>query len=183
MNERLVRVKEFHESFEHPVNKEQGINKERAQLRFNLLLEEVIELGIAMGIPNYVSERLQEEHFKCNSFIASIDATEEDCYDNKEILDALCDIDYVLNGAVLETGFHDVFEEASKEVHRSNMSKAHLTDISARATADTRNKTYGELCEIIKNKNTGLYLVNRISDGKTIKNINYSPANLKQFIK
>ena len=40
-----------------------------------------------------------------------------------ETLDALCDIQYVLLGAVYRLGFAPVFEEAFDEVQRSNMTK------------------------------------------------------------
>lgn len=40
-----------------------------------------------------------------------------------EVLDALCDLQYVLLGAVLTFGYGEVFEAAFQEVHRSNMSK------------------------------------------------------------
>jgi len=39
------------------------------------------------------------------------------------ILDALCDMQYVLSGTILAHGLGGVFEEAFAEVHRSNMSK------------------------------------------------------------
>lgn len=38
-------------------------------------------------------------------------------------LDALADLAYVLFGSVVSNGFTHVFEEAFREVHRSNMSK------------------------------------------------------------
>ena len=38
-------------------------------------------------------------------------------------LDALVDLQYVLSGTVLSLGFADAFDEAFREVHRSNMSK------------------------------------------------------------
>lgn len=38
-------------------------------------------------------------------------------------LDALVDLQYVLDGTVLALGMQDVMEEAFEEVHRSNMSK------------------------------------------------------------
>ncbi len=40
-----------------------------------------------------------------------------------DALDALCDMRYVADGAAVELGMVDVFEEAFEEVHRSNMSK------------------------------------------------------------
>lgn len=41
-----------------------------------------------------------------------------------EIADALCDLQYVLSGAVLEFGLGEKFVQLFNEVQRSNMSKA-----------------------------------------------------------
>ena len=43
--------------------------------------------------------------------------------DTVEALDALCDMRYVADGAAVELGMTEVFQEAFDEVHRSNMSK------------------------------------------------------------
>ena len=43
--------------------------------------------------------------------------------DEVEVLDALTDLQYVLDGAYLQLGFSPIKEEAFREVHRSNMSK------------------------------------------------------------
>lgn len=40
-----------------------------------------------------------------------------------QVLDALCDIQYVLDGTFLEFGLHHLKEQAFAEVHSSNMSK------------------------------------------------------------
>lgn len=43
--------------------------------------------------------------------------------DMVEVLDALCDIQYVLDGTFLEFGLHKLKDRAMAEVHASNMSK------------------------------------------------------------
>ncbi len=43
--------------------------------------------------------------------------------DNEGALDALCDMRYVADDAILHLGFASVFRKAFAEVHRSNMSK------------------------------------------------------------
>lgn len=43
--------------------------------------------------------------------------------DNEGALDALCDLQYVLDGTVLAYGMDDVADEAFRRVHASNMSK------------------------------------------------------------
>jgi predicted HAD superfamily Cof-like phosphohydrolase len=89
----LELVKEFHEAFNHPVENKPCIS-EYAQLRIDLIQEELDELTDAIRVE-----------------------------DTEKILDALCDLQYVLDGAFLTLGFHRVKDKAFAEVHRSNMSK------------------------------------------------------------
>lgn len=69
------------------------------------------------------------------------------------VLDALSDLQYVLDGTYLEYGFADIKTAAFAEVHRSNMSKL---DSSGRPLLR--------------------------ADGKFLKGPFYTPPNLKQFI-
>ncbi len=148
----LNQVGAFHKTFKHPIVKSPAIpNEKRSALRVELISEELKEL---------------EQAIKDNDLV--------------EVADALCDIQYVLSGAVLEFGMGDKFVELFNEVQRSNMSKACKTMEEAQATV----KHYKE------NKNTnsyikeadGLYLVYRTEDDKTLKSINYSPADLKGIL-
>lgn len=61
---------------------------------------------------------LQEE---LNELTAAIAAGDE-----VEVLDALTDLQYVLDGAFLSLGFHKMKRLAFDEVHRSNLSKLGL---------------------------------------------------------
>jgi len=91
----LEMVKEFHEAFGHPVNNRPYLtNEDLTSLRESLITEELQELCDAISVK-----------------------------DETEVLDALCDLQYVLDGAFLALGFWDVKQEAMEEVHRSNMSK------------------------------------------------------------
>lgn len=91
----LKNVNEFHQAFGVNVLENPEIpEKERCELRQNILQEEVDELKKAWEEGNIV-----------------------------EVADALADIHYVLMGTVLEFGLQDKYEEIFKEVHRSNMSK------------------------------------------------------------
>lgn len=92
----LNMVAEFHLSFNHPVKDSPAIvSPKRAELRVSLLSEELNEL----------QEAIQNQ-------------------DIVEVADALCDIQYVLSGAILEFGLAEKFSELFSEVQRSNMSKA-----------------------------------------------------------
>ena len=123
----LDQVQEFHETYGLPVEADQTLSDEKTrQLRINLLAEELDEL----------KEALQND-------------------DMVETLDALIDLQYVLDGAFLSFGLQNVKTEAFEEVHRSNMSKL------------------GEDGQPIR----------RESDGKVLKGPNFFEPNLAQFIK
>jgi hypothetical protein len=93
-----------------------------------------------------------------------------------EIADALCDLQYVLSGAVLEFGLGGQFKELFDEVQRSNMSKTCKTIEEAEATVN-HYKSQGVECHF--EEADGLYLVFRTGDRKTLKSVKYSPADLK----
>lgn len=148
----LTQVAEFHTTFKHPIVAEPAIpSKERAQLRIELLAEELKEL--------------------------------QEAADNKDIIevaDALCDLQYVLAGAVLEFGLADRFKDLFDEVHRSNMSKACGSAEEAEATIAHYKQKDGT--EAYFKEIDGKFLVYRTSDHKTLKSIAYSPADLTKFI-
>lgn len=122
----LEQVQEFHDTYGLPVESEQTLNDEKTQvLRVNLLAEEVDEL---------------KEALENNDIL--------------EVLDALTDIQYVLDGAYLSFGLQDVKQAAFDEVHRSNMSKL---------GADGKP-------------------IRRESDGKVMKGPDYFKPDLAQFI-
>lgn len=148
----LSSVAEFHKTFQHPiVNQPQIPSKDRCQLRVALIEEELRELK---------------------------EAIEND--DLVEIADALCDIQYVLSGAVLEFGLKDKFADLFDEVQRSNMSKACKNKEEAEATM--KHYLENEGVESYFVETDGLFLVYRKSDNKTLKSINYSAADLKSII-
>jgi len=148
----LNQVAEFHTTFKHPIIGSPAIpSKGRSDLRIALLAEELKELQQAVNDNDLV-----------------------------EVADALCDLQYVLAGAILEFGLGEKFKELFDEVHRSNMSKACKTVEEAEQTIEhykSRDNTESYYKEI-----EGLFLVYRKGDDKTLKSINYSPAALKEII-
>jgi len=148
----LNSVAEFHNTFGHPVKETPSIpDKSRCDLRVSLLSEELNEL---------------KEAIENNDLV--------------EVADALCDLQYVLSGAILEFGLGDKFESLFSEVHRSNMSKACDTVEEAEQTiAHYKEKDQDSYYE----KKDGKYLVFRKQDNKTLKSINYSPAELTRLVK
>jgi len=148
----LNQVARFHQTFHHPVEPKPTIPAEdRCRLRVALLEEELAEFKKA---------------------IADRDLT--------EVADALCDLQYVLSGAVLEFGLGDKFVALFDEVQRSNMSKSCATREEAEATQKYYREERGFASYI---KQSGdVFLVFRESDHKTLKSVNYSPANLHRIL-
>ena len=145
-------VAEFHRTFQHPVLSSPVIpSDERCKLRISLIAEELDEL----------KEAIEE-----NDLI--------------EVADALCDIQYVLSGAVLEFGMGNKFTELFDEVQRSNMSKACKSKKEAEATVTHYQENQDTECYF--KEVDGKFLVFRTEDDKTLKSINYSPANLKSIL-
>ncbi|MCB0639580.1 MAG: nucleoside triphosphate pyrophosphohydrolase family protein, partial [Lewinella sp.] len=97
-------------------------------------------------------------------------------HDLVEIADALCDLQYVLSGAVLEFGMGEQFRALFDEVQRSNMSKTCASREEAEATARHYQETRG--FETYIKQSGDHWLVYRAGDHKTLKSINYSPADL-----
>ena len=84
-----------------------------------------------------ISKNLNQWFFKITEYAEELleelkelkEAIEEN--DLVEVIDALCDIQYVLSGAILEFGFAEKFKEMFDEVQRSNMSKVCKTEEEA----------------------------------------------------
>ena len=148
----LNQVAEFHKTFNAPIlNTPQIPSKERCELRVSLLQEELNELQEAIADKNIV-----------------------------EIADALCDLQYVLSGAVLEFGLGEKFPALFNEVQRSNMSKA----CANQQEADETIAFYKEKGEEAFSEISGEKInIHRKSDNKVLKNKYYSPADLKYILK
>lgn len=145
-------VAEFHKTFKHPIQQQPAIpSEDRCKLRVALIAEELKELEVAILEKDIVA-----------------------------VADALCDIQYVLSGAVLEFGLGDKFKALFEEVQRSNMSKACTSEEEARQTVAHYLKKDGTECYYRQEGDK--WLVYRKSDNKTIKSVGYSPASLEKII-
>lgn len=148
----LNQVADFHRTFKAPIlDTPQIPSEQRCELRVNLLQEELNELSQAI---------------KDNDLV--------------EIADALCDIQYVLSGAVLEFGLGDKFVELFNEVQRSNMSKACSTEEEAQMTLEHYKQKDGT--EGYYKKVGDKWVTYRNGDDKVLKSISYSPANIKDML-
>ncbi len=121
----LELVREFHQVYEQPINDEPTLwDEDLNKLRLDLIREELTELMIALEDRDPVAT-----------------------------LDALTDLQYVLDGAYLTFGLHKWKDAALQEVQRSNMSKL-----------DENGKPV------------------KRADGKVLKGPNYSPPDLKKVL-
>ena len=96
------------------------------------------------------------------------------------VADALADIQYVLSGTVLEFGLASRFGWILNEVHRSNMSKACDTQEEAVRTIERYRNEEGVTAYAYQDGDK--WIVRRVLDNKTLKSINYSPANIKLIL-
>ena len=145
-------VAEFHHTFNMPILQHPTIPAvERCELRINLLQEELDELKQAI----------------------------ED-KDLTEVADALCDLQYVLSGAILEFGLGENFNALFAEVQRSNMSKVCQSLEEAEATVEHYRRERGT--EGYIRQRGDKYLVFRRSDNKVLKSVNYSPARMQEMV-
>lgn len=149
----LNSVAEFHRTFKHPIQAAPSIPS-----------EERCKLRVSL-----IAEELKEleEAIKDNNIV--------------EIADALSDLQYVLSGAILEFGLAGRFGELFEEVHRSNMSKACHT--AAEADQTVAHYKQKDDTEAYYTESDGKFLVYRKGDNKTLKSINYSPAQLESIVR
>ena len=93
------------------------------------------------------------------------------------VLDAFCDIQYVLAAGILAFGLKNKFMDAFDEVQRSNMSKSCDSEEKAKASANFRSQVMGTPCHY--EKHNGKWIVYRSSDRKAQKGLDYTPPILE----
>lgn len=144
-------VAEFHQTFQAPILERPGLpSPARQALRVNLLVEELDEFKAAVAAGDMVA-----------------------------VADALCDLQYVLSGAVLEFGMQSTFYPAFRAVHDSNMSKAcrsteevtETVEYYQRKGVDVTPLPVGNLTVILRN-----------ADQKVMKSRRYQPVDLTTFV-
>ena len=152
----IEQVAEFHQLTSLPVlDSPTLIAEDRANLRVSLIESETAELKEAIVAGDLVG-----------------------------IADALTDLQYVLDGAYLEFGLANVKTPLFDEVHRSNMSKGCANLFDAYKTLEFLskggNKEYGPI-KCSKREVAGRFIV-IAPNGKIMKPLNYSKANLKPIL-
>jgi predicted HAD superfamily Cof-like phosphohydrolase len=156
MKKQLKQVKAFHKMTENDWLEHPAIpSQERMNLRYKLIEEELDEFKLA-------------------------------CLDKDlvESADALIDLAFVIFGSIGEFGLQGIAKDLFDEVTRSNMTKNCKTPMEAKATVDWyANPQIRNTCKADYRKAAdGSYIVFNTETGKTLKSINYSPADLKSII-
>lgn len=150
MNEFVTSVREFHETFEHPIG--QGVDciepLKIRQLRAKLLFEELSELVEAGDIKATFADlclswlnanNAMPKEYEVEPEVFTVHShrlRDGDNVNKLEELDALCDIQYVLAGKILTSGLHEVFDRSFQLVHQNNMNKAHRNMEHAKETIE-----------------------------------------------
>jgi predicted HAD superfamily Cof-like phosphohydrolase len=150
-------VQEFHEMFGQPRNlSPEIIPDDRAQLRQSLLEEEVSELREAIEKRDLVA-----------------------------ILDAICDVQYILSGTIIEYGLHNIFDGCFNEVHESNLAKMFEYSDEAQETIDhyTAKGIETEVLTIDMPDSTERFVIKRLPDGKILKPKSWKAPDIAQILK
>jgi len=194
MNKSLEQVAEFHKLFNHRIGEE--IDSEplvTRQLRIKLLFEELKELAEASdckrtfielcddstlaALQNFGLDPIDQIEAR-KTTLDGFDIKDGDNVNNLEELDALCDLQYVLNGKILTGGYHKVFDAAFDQVQENNMTKAHRSEEHAKITLSKSDLVLSGNIE----EKQGYYIVTNAS-GKIIKPWDHKKVSLEKFIK
>ena len=189
MNKYIEDVAKFHKTFGHPINdKKDAIDLKTRQLRLKLILEEAEELAEASDIVGTLQEfclgvlskiKGADEHLEVFYGDEVLTEDGEGEVDKVEELDALCDIQYVLSGAVLALGHQENFDDAFQNVQDSNMSKG----CKNQAEVDATQKHYADKgVESYVVDKDGILIVLRKEDDKVLKNTYYTATELEKFV-
>jgi predicted HAD superfamily Cof-like phosphohydrolase len=179
----LEMVKEFHELFEHPVGKDFTHVEplKIRQLRIKLLFEELEELAVAGDVRetffNLCNDHMNENRQRGGDN-GDCDHIDGDNVDKKEELDAITDLQYVLDGKKLTSGLHALTKEAFELIHENNMKKAHIDQEHAVATIKHINLDKGVWETVAKNGKVLLYN----PDGKLTKPWDHDKVDLSKLL-
>lgn len=167
-------VNTFNETFKVEKETEEDLRNSKSKiLRVSLIMEELLELSFALGIPmseiHTIFMNLLQKQYNKSPYI------------NKgvvlvETLDALLDLLVVVYGAFYVFNLEDKVEEGMLEVHNSNMSKICKSKKELKETIDYYKKK--DISIIAEELPNDCYIVRNRETKKILKSINYKPANL-----
>lgn len=152
------------------------------KLRFNLILEECMELGFSLGLDRSIIYE---------SFIDTLSKVYNKIYDKNiqvsltEVADALTDILFVTYGAFDVFNLKEPQYKLMQEVYKSNMSKLISKEINGWLTLVTDTvKNYKEKgIEVISKEvdNSYIAIINKRT-GKILKPVSFKEPNLETII-
>lgn len=147
------------------------------QLTFELILEEVLELGKALGIetPN--------RYMSCIQINSKVD-TKEIEPSLTEVGDALTDLLYVVYRGFYVYNLEDIQYDLMQEVHNSNLSKIIPSNENALEIIKNTVQSYKDKGILVTSnnlKNGYIAIVNR-DTGKILKPVTYTIPDLKTII-
>ena len=144
----LEKVVEFMHGANQPTPVTPAIpNERRVELRLKLLKEELKELEQGIKNKNLV-----------------------------EIMDAFCDLEYVLLGSVIEFGMFNMFQKNFNLVHESNMSKY---DNNEEDALQTKHHYDEQNIETYYKKIGSKWVTFREEDDKILKSYKYKPVKIQ----
>jgi len=167
----------FHSTYGQPINNSyMPPNLDRLVLRLSLIFEELTELAEAMGGRPKLGLHMMMQDKVSEWGMADKFAAD---YDIIEVADALADLEYVLNGTILEAGLRNKFDSIFAEVQASNMSKTCKTKedaiISVEAykmnDIETRYEQVGDV-----------FVIFRKDDDKVLKGKDYFEPKIKELL-
>ncbi len=172
-------VKEFHVTFNQHIGTIEELEPlETRQLRIKLLFEELQELAEAGDVQGTFHSLCSNQCIKYE--IADKQSpVDGDNVDIVEELDAITDIQYVLDGKKITSGLCEVEESAFLLVHKNNMTKAHRDKAHAEETIKYQ-ASIGMPCTAIETAD-GRWLVFN-SDDKLTKPHDHTKVSLKYAI-
>ena len=147
-------------------------------------VSEVEEFNATMGKPNNYEPTIPDKKewmFVYDFILEELEEYKHACETGNivEVLDAFCDIMYVLSAGIMAFGLKDKFLAAYNEVQESNLSKSCATEEEADATAKFRAAASQRPCHFEKRGDK--FVVYRSEDRKVQKSLSYFAPNLKQF--
>ncbi len=172
-------VLDFHDKFK--VEKEDThvvTDFKYSELRFNLILEEVLELGKALGFSNHrLYDLILSQYQKILVKPVETSLT--------EVLDALTNILFVTHGAIDAFNLTPIQHKAMLEVYKSNMSKLVESNVPnvQEILKDTISSYKGKGIEVVSVdlKNNYIAICDRDTD-KILKPVTYTKPDLETIV-
>ena len=153
--------------------------------------QRVVDFNKSFGVPtfstpqtNIFTENPKLVNLRLSLIIEEVNELKEaiDNHDFTEVIDALGDIKYVVDGAAASFGID--LDKAFDLIHKSNMSKLCKTENEAKETVKwyLENDNRYDTPSYRKSQDGNNYVVFNESTGKVLKSINYDPVKFDTIL-